>query len=132
MMNYAQIQADLGFTDQDKSTWIENNARYYDDAEKGWNDKLMMHAFPRRTAAVYVMPGYQSPATGRWIETPRQRREDFKASGTREWEGMANEKAETSRQKAYSEAASDAALDHTVRKAWQNLPEEKKQAALSA
>ncbi len=119
MMNYAQIQADLGFTDQDKSTWIENNARYYDDAEKGWNDKLMMHA-------------YQSPATGRWIETPRQRREDFKASGTREWEGMANEKAETSRQKAYSEAASDAALDHTVRKAWQNLPEEKKQAALSA
>ena len=126
-----ELETLLGFTAQDKANWLEINAKYYEDPERGWNDKLHMHAFPKRSAAVYVMPGYESPATGRWIETPRQRREDFKASGTREWEGMANEKAHSDQQKKYEEVKQDAALDHAVRTAWQHLPESKKQQALS-
>jgi hypothetical protein len=121
----------LGFTDADKAKWLEINAKYYDDPEQGWKDKVQMHLNPRRTAAVYVMPGYESPATGKWIETPRQRREDFKASGTREWEGMANEKAHSDQQKKYEEAKQDQALDHAVRTAWQHLPDSKKQQALA-
>jgi hypothetical protein len=129
-MNYEQIQCDLGFTELDKSNWLEINGKYYEDAEQGWKDKLIMHAFPTRSASVYVMPGYESPATGKWIETPRQRREDFKATGTREWEGMANERAHSEQQKKYDEVKQDAALDHAVRTAWQHLPEAKKQQAL--
>lgn len=130
-MNYKQIQCDLGFTPADKAAWVELNAKYYEDVEQGWRDKLLMHAFPKRSAAVYVMPGYESPATGKWIETPRQRREDFKASGTREWEGMANERQESDRQKQYEEQRQDAALDHAVRTAWQHMPDAKKQQALT-
>ena len=111
-MNYEQIQTDLGFTDADKATWLEINGKYYEDPEQGWKDKLIMHAFPTRSAAVYVMPGYESPASGKWIETPRQRREDFKATGTREWEGMAAEKAHSDSLKKSEEAKQDQKLDH--------------------
>jgi hypothetical protein len=130
-MNYEQIQTDLGFTDADKATWLEINGKYYEDPEQGWKDKLIMHAFPTRSAAVYVMPGYESPASGKWIETPRQRREDFKSTGTREWEGMKNEKAHSDAMKKSEEAKQDQALDHAVRTAWQHMPEAKKQQALA-
>lgn len=126
-MNLAE---QLGFTEQDKANWLEMYAKHYEDPEAGWQEKLHMHAYPTRSAAVYVMPGYQSPASNRWIETPRQRREDFKATGTREWEGMANERQHSERQKQYAEAKADKALDHTIRTAWANLPEAKKQQAL--
>lgn len=130
-MNYEQIAVDLGFTPADKATWLEVNAKYYEDPEQGWKEKLLMHAFPRKSAAIYVMPGYESPASGKWIETPRQRREDMKATGTREWEGMTNERHEAERQRMYEEDRQDKALDHAVRTAWQNLPDTKKQQALS-
>jgi hypothetical protein len=130
-MDYEQIQSDLGFTQDDKENWIDCNGKYYDDPEQGWKDKLLMHAYPTRSAAVYVMPGYESPATGKWIETPRQRREDMKASGTRPWEGMANERAHTESIKKAEEAKLDAAIDHSVRTAWQHLPDTKKQQALA-
>lgn len=127
-MNLAE---QLGFTEQDKVNWLEMYAKHYDDPEAGWMAKLEMHANPKRSAAVYVMPGYLSPASNRWIETPRQRREDFKATGTREWEGMANERQHSDRQKQYADDRFDKALDHTVRSAWANLPEAKKQQALA-
>lgn len=130
-MDYEQLALELGFTGGDKAAWLEVNSKYYDNPEQGWIDKLMMHAFPRRTAAVYVMPGYESPASGKWIETPRQRREDMKATGSREWEGMANERQEMHKRKQEDEKKQDAALDHAVRTAWQNLPDTKKKAALA-
>lgn len=130
-MNYEQIQNSLGFSEYDKIVWLEVNSKYYDDPEQGWKDKLMMHAFPKRTAAIYVMPGYESPASGKWIETPRQRREDMKATGTREWEGMKAEREESAKAKQAEEARADKALDHAVRTAWQNLPDSKKQQALA-
>lgn len=125
-----ELETALGFTAEDKARWLEMYAAHYDDPEAGWQDKLRMHACPTRSAAVYVMPGYQSPASGRWIETPRQRREDFKSTGTREWAGMADERQHSQRQKQYAEEKFDQALDHTVRTAWANLPESKKQQAL--
>ena len=77
------------------------------------------------------IPAYQSPASGKWITSRSQRREDFKRTQTREWEGMQSEKSEVSRQNKYQEEAQDKALDHTVRQAWADLPQSKKKAALS-
>lgn len=125
-----ELELDLGFTQSDKDAWMGINSRYYEDINRGWADKLLMHACPQRSAAVYVMPGYESPASGKWIETPRQRREDMKATGSRPWEGMKDEKAHSESLKKQDESKADAKLDHAVRTAWQHLPDSKKQAAL--
>lgn len=77
------------------------------------------------------IPAYESPASGKWITSRAQRREDFKRTGTRPWEGREQEQKEAARQKQYDEAKSDAALDHTVRRAWQDLPDSKKAQALA-
>lgn len=115
----------------DKERWIETWAPSLggvEQAEQAWAVKMVREANPVRSAAVYVMAGYQSEATGRWIETPSQRRDDLKRSGCRPWEGMAAEKQEAARQKQYAEQKADAALDHTVRSVWRDLPDSKKQA----
>jgi putative FmdB family regulatory protein len=78
------------------------------------------------------IPAYESPATGKWITSRAERREDLKQSGCREWEGMANERQESERQKAYQAEAEDKSLDHAVRTAWQELPDSKKREALAA
>lgn len=131
-MDYDQIQADLGFTSENKAAWLDINAKYYEDPEQGWRDKLLMHAYPQRSANVYVMQGYMSPASNKWIETPRQRREDFKVTGTRAWEGMKDEKSHAQEIKRTEEKKFDEKLDHTARTVWQNMPDSKKQAVLSA
>lgn len=78
------------------------------------------------------IPAYESPASGKWITSRAERREDFKRTGTRPWEGIEEEKNEAKRQSKYQEEASDKALDHVVRKAWADLPPSKKAAALAA
>jgi hypothetical protein len=78
------------------------------------------------------IPAYESPATGKWITSRSERREDLKRSGCREWEGADVERKESAKIKAANEAKQDAALEHTVRKAWQDLPPSKKAAALAA
>ena len=78
------------------------------------------------------IPAYESPATGKWITSRSERKEDLKRSGCREWEGMENEKQEAERRKQYEEAAQDKALDHSVRQAWADLPPSKKAEALAA
>lgn len=122
------LQEALGFTDADKAAWLEANGRYYADPEQGWQDKLRMHAYPQRSASVYVMPSYQSPVTNQWIDTPRQRREDLKRTGSRPWEGKEAETREAAKHAREAEAKLDAQLDHTVRSAWRDLPDSKKQA----
>jgi len=129
-MTTEELQAALGFTEEDKARWMEANARYYDDPEQGWQDKLLMHAAPKRSAAVYVMPAYQSPISGKWIDTPSQRRDDLRRNGCRPWEGMAQEKQEAKRRTAYLEQSNEKALDHAVRETWQHLPDSKKAALL--
>lgn len=73
---------------------------------------------------------YESPASGKMITSKAERAKDFKATGTRPWEGLETEKQEAARQKAYTEADEDKKLDATVRQAWANLSPTKKAQAL--
>jgi hypothetical protein len=125
-MNYQELQVHLGFTDTDKSVWCETNAPYYEDIEQGWRDKLMMHAFPKRTASVYVMPAYQSPITGKWIDTPSQRRDDMARSGSRPWEGLDSERKVADSRAKYEAKTADDALENAVVSAYHSLGDEKK------
>lgn len=76
------------------------------------------------------IPAYESPASGKWITSRAERREDFKRTGCRPWEGMEAERQEAERQKKYAEEAEDKALDHAVRSAWAELSPAKKAQAL--
>ena len=73
---------------------------------------------------------YESPASGKWITSKAERRDDFKRTNTREWEGIEVEKQEAARQLAYKEAEDDKKLDEAVGKAWASLTPEKKAIAL--
>lgn len=126
MIDYDEIQSRLGFTAADKDAWLEINSKYYSDPEQGWKDKLMMHAYPKRTASVYVMPAYQSPVTGKWIDTPSQRRDDMARNNCRPWEGMDSER-KVAQSRVKSEAkAEDQALESAAVAAWHSLGDEKK------
>jgi len=94
-------------------------------------DKRILSA-PMMSPDIANWDAFESPATGKLITSKAQRREDMKASGCRDWEGMADEKAHAARQKQYAEAENDAKLDHSVRTAWAQLSPEKKAAALAA
>ena len=93
-------------------------------------DKRLLTA-PMMRPDIAPWDAYESPATGKPITSYAQRREDMKASGCRDWEGMVNEKDQAARNIRYDEADSDAKLDVTVRTAWANLSPEKKAAALA-
>jgi len=127
-----ELQAKLGFTDQDKANWLEINSKYYENPEQGWREKLMMHAYPQRSASVYVMPSYQSPITGKWIDTPSQRRDDMARNNARPWEGMEAEKKVATQRKAAEEKAADQSVENAVVSAYQALGSEKQQALESA
>lgn len=126
MIDYDDIQSRLGFTAQDKAVWLEVNGKYYADPEQGWKDKLMMHAHPKRSAAVYVMPAYQSPVTGKWIDTPSQRRDDLARNNARPWEGMEVERKVAEQRVKSEEKAKEEALENAVVSAWHSLGDEKK------
>jgi hypothetical protein len=131
-MDYSKLQEKLGFSESDKSTWIENNGKYYQDPEQGWIDKLMMHAYPKRTASVYVMPSYQSPVTGKWIDTPSQRRDDMARNNSRPWEGMESERKAASERVKIEEKQKDNAIENAVVGAYHSLSDDKKAILSSA
>jgi len=76
------------------------------------------------------IPAYQSPISGRWINSRRERTEDLKRNDCRPWEGMEQEQKEAARRAEYQEQAEDAKIEKSVVQAWQSLTPEK-QAALS-
>lgn len=76
------------------------------------------------------LPDYESPIDGRVVHGRAGRREDFRRSGCRPYEGREAETREAARQRAYSEAAADRKLDAVVRTAWAQLPPEKRAALL--
>lgn len=80
---------------------------------------------------VVDIPAYQSPVTGRWINSRRERNEDLKRNDCRPWEGLAEEKKEAARRAAYDEQKQDKAIEKTVVDAWRTLTPEK-QAVLAA
>ena len=126
-MNYDQLQEKLGFTAKDKEEWLEINAKYYENPEQGWIDKLMMHAYPKRSAAVYVMPSYQSPISGKWIDTPSQRRDDLARNNCRPWEGLEQEQKEAAKRGAEEETKYDQKLESAISQTLQEMPREKKE-----
>lgn len=73
---------------------------------------------------------YESPASGKIITSKAERRDDFKATGTRPWEGKEQEEKEVDRQKAYADKEMDDKLDKTVRESWAALSPTKKALAL--
>ena len=72
------------------------------------------------------LPGYQSPVTGLWVEGRRARREDLKRTGSRPWEGLAQEKQEAARRERYAEEKLDASLTKTASEAFYQLPPSKR------
>ena len=82
---------------------------------------------PQRAPLVIPdLPGYQSPVTGLWVEGRKARREDLKRTGSRPWEGLAAEKAEAARQRAYAEKQADRKLEEAVRRAYHQLSPNKR------
>lgn len=58
------------------------------------------------------LEGYESPASGRWIEGKKARLEDFRRTGTRPYEAGERESAE--RHQAAEEKHLDATVDQVV------------------
>lgn len=72
------------------------------------------------------LPGYQSPVTGLWVEGRRARREDLKRTGSRPYEGLAQEQKEAARQRQYHEQKLDASLTTAASEAFYQLPPQKR------
>jgi putative FmdB family regulatory protein len=64
------------------------------------------------------IPPYVSPTTGRVIGSRTKRRDDLRRSNCREWEGMAQERAEAARRERYDEQRRDQKLEHAARDAY--------------
>ncbi len=73
---------------------------------------------------------FVSPATGKVISSKAQRREDMKAAGCRDWEGMAAEKGLAQQRTKEKEAAEDKSLTEAAHKALAAMPPEKKKILL--
>lgn len=69
---------------------------------------------------------YESPASGKMINGRAQRREDFKATGTRPYEGREQEAKEAARRAAYEEARYDQKLDEAVGRAFYSMDPDKR------
>ena len=82
-------------------------------------------------SAISDIEPYESPVTGKMITSRSERREDFKASGCREWEGMDVERKEAQKRKAAEDAVQDQKLETEVQKVWAQLPEDKKTQAIA-
>lgn len=67
------------------------------------------------------LPGYESPATGKWIEGRAARRDDLARSGCRPWEGLEAERKEAAKVKDEHFAKSDAFIEHAVSQAAQQI-----------
>lgn len=69
---------------------------------------------------------YQSPASGKWITSRRERRDDLARTNSRPWEGMESERKEATKRKKEAEAKADAKLEHAIRKSYHELPPSKR------
>lgn len=72
------------------------------------------------------LPGYVSPVTGLWVEGRKARRDDMARTGSRPWEGFAQEHKESERQRAYTEQRQDQRLEVATRAAYHQMPPDKR------
>ena len=112
--------------------YIKSSANCYDTPEC-CDTKTEKRIFTSPLAQFDIAPwdSFVSPATGKVINSKSQRREDMKASGCRDWEGMATEKQIAANCKKEEAAREDAILDTAVRKSWAQLAPDKKQVMLN-
>lgn len=66
--------------------------------------------------AVMDIPAYQSPVTGKWIDSRKQRNEDLKRNGCRPWEGIEQEKKEAARHREYDAQKMDKQVEKWIEK----------------
>lgn len=72
------------------------------------------------------LPGYQSEASGLWVEGRVQRREDLKRTQCRPWEGQAQEMKEAQRRVAYDNHKVERSLERAAQEAFHQLPPSKR------
>lgn len=80
---------------------------------------------PRTIMDIQPWDAFVSPATGKLITSKSQRKEDMRASGCRDWEGLESEKRMAARSKQYDEEALDKKIETTVRTSIAHLPPQK-------
>lgn len=61
--------------------------------------------------------GFESPATGEWVEGRKARREDMLRSGCREWEGLESELRARAARERVAEAEVDEQIEEAVERA---------------
>lgn len=82
--------------------------------------------------SVVDIPAYQSPVTGRWVNSRAQRTEDLKRSGSRPWEGMEQESKVAQTRAKDEEKKADAKIEEAAVSAWHQLPSKKRRVLESA
>lgn len=75
---------------------------------------------------------FVSPATGKVISSKAQRREDMKASGCRDWEGLASEKSVAAAKNKELDAKETKSLKEATAKTLAQMSPEKKKILLSS
>lgn len=95
------------------------------ELEERWELKQQMEG-KRGPGYIPDTEGYLSPTTGKWIEGRKARRDDLARSGARPWEGLAAEKQEAARQKAYIEQKQDKAIEKAAWQAYYAMSPEKR------
>lgn len=81
---------------------------------------------PAAPLVIGDLPSYQSPVTGKWVDGRAQRREDLKRTGSRPWEGKAQEMKEAARQRQYTEQHMERSLHETAMRTFYELPPSKR------
>lgn len=69
---------------------------------------------------------YVSPASGKYITTERQRRDDLARTDCRPYEGLESETKEAARKRAAEEKKQDAKIHENVSRAYYQLPPSKR------
>ena len=118
-----QIRAKL--TDKDKKYYQEFWNIPDSDIDAEWLRKLEMHVNPTKaTSVIFDMQPWESfasPSTGKVITSKAQRKEDMKASGCRDWEGLEVEKREASRARVEIEKKEDSMAEAAAIDVWKNM-----------
>lgn len=116
----------------DKETFIAFHTPTFgpEGAEKKWQEKQAWlaekHQAPGLVLDVQPWDAYESPASGRMITSRKERREDMARTNSRPWEGLAVEKQEADRQRAYQEQRSDARLHEAVARSYYQMDPKKR------
>jgi len=95
--------------------------RFIQDRETGELIPANQYSRAKTHYVIGDLPDYESPIDGRIVHGRKGRREDFKRTGTRPWEGMEEERKEASRRKFYEEARQDAGIEAAARRAYAQL-----------